>query len=193
MQFLKQPRQNANMDRTKELTRKEFYDLAQECRDYAMRLANHDQDSVDRSVCREFNQFLIRMRTYDKLSPKLTHLKTARPITRGMVLAGVLAFWLSMVIVGIRVLPQFSGLLGLGISVSLIFLVFLVPPSVYGTSVEAIEGRVLVVVEALQEILEHGDMQFTEAAYFQVRDTLREAADELRQQVYLNRVSRWRR
>ena len=30
-------------------------------------------------------------------------------------------------------------------------------------------------------------------AYFQVRDTLREAADELRQQVYLNRVSGWRR
>jgi hypothetical protein len=78
-------------------------------------------------------------------------------------------------------------------SVSLIFLVFLVPPAVYGTSVEAIEGRVLVVVQALQELLDHGDMQFSEAAYFQVRDTLREAADELRQQVYLNRVSGWRR
>jgi hypothetical protein len=36
-------------------------------------------------------------------------------------------------------------------------------------------------------------MEFSEAAYFQARDTLREASDELRQQVYLNRVSGWRR
>lgn len=181
------------MDAQKALTRKEFYDLAKECRDYALRLANHDQDSVDRGLCREFNQFLARVRAYDTLGPRLTQLRTARPITRGMVLAGVLAIWLVMVLVGIRVMPQFPALFGLGISLSLIFLVFLVPPSVYGTSVEAIEGRVLVVVEALQDILEHGDMQFSEAAYFQVRDTLREAADELRQQVYLNRVSGWRR
>ena len=181
------------MDAPKELTRKAFYDLAKECRDYAMRLANHDQDSVDRAVCREFNQYLARVRTYDKLSPKLAHLKQARPITRGTMLAAVLALWLAMVLIGIRVMPQFPAFFGLGISVSLIFLVFLVPPSVYGTSVEAIEGRVLVVVEALQDLLEHGDMQFSEAAYFQVRDTLREAAEELRQQVYLNRVSGWRR
>lgn len=181
------------MDAPKELTRKAFYDLAKECRDYAMRLANHDQDSVDRAVCREFNQYLARVRTYDKLGPKLAHLKQARPITRGTMLAAVLALWLAMVLIGIRVMPQFPAFFGLGISVSLIFLVFLVPPSVYGTSVEAIEGRVLVVVEALQDLLEHGDMQFSEAAYFQVRDTLREAAEELRQQVYLNRVSGWRR
>ncbi len=151
------------MDAPKELSRKAFYDLAKE------------------------------VRTYDKLGPRLMHLKQARPITRGMVLAAVLALWLSMVLIGIRVMPQFPALFGLGIAVSLIFLVFMVPPSVYGTSVEAIEGRVLVVVEALQDLLEHGDMQFSEAAYFQVRNTLREAADELRQQVYLNRVSGWRR
>ena len=40
-----------------ELTRKEFYGLAHECRDYALRLANHDQDAVERALCREFNQF----------------------------------------------------------------------------------------------------------------------------------------
>lgn len=181
------------MDTPQELTRKEFYTLVKECRDYAMRLANHDQDSVKRALCHEFNQFLARVRAYDKLGPRLMHLQTARPITRAMMLAAVLTFWLAMVLVGIRVMPQFPALFALGISVSLIFLVFLVPPSVYGTSVEAIEGRVLVVVEALQAILEHDDMQFSEAAYFQARDTLREAADELRQQVYLNRVSGWRR
>lgn len=181
------------MDAQKELTRKAFYDLAQECRDYAMRLANHDQDTVDRALCREFNAFLPRVQSYDKLGPKIAHLKTARGITRRMVLIGVLVFWFAMLLLTTIYGPRLSTLFWLFGSVSLIFLVFLVPPSVYGTSVEAIEGRVLVVVQALQELLDHGDMQFTEAAYFQVRDTLREAADELRQQVYLNRVSDWRR
>jgi hypothetical protein len=181
------------MDAQQTLTRKEFYSLAKECREYAMRLANHDQDSVDRTLCREFNQFLARVRTYDTLAPRLTQLKPARPVTRGMVLAGALAFWLSAALVAAVVGLQFSTLFWMASSVSLIFLVFLIPPAVYGTSVEAIEGRVLVVVQALQDLLEHGDMQFSEAAYFQARDTLREAADELRQQVYLNRVSRWRR
>ena len=63
----------------------------------------------------------------------------------------------------------------LSVAASLIFVVFLVPPALYGTSVEAIEGRVLVVVETLQELLDHGDMQFSEAVYFQVRDALRQA------------------
>lgn len=181
------------MNAQKELTRKEFYDLAKECRDYAMRLANHDQDSVDRTLCREFNLYLEHVSSYDRLGPKIAHLKRARGITRAMVLAGVMTFWLAMVLLAGVIGLQFSTLFWMAISVTLIFLVFLIPPAVYGTSVEAIEGRVLVVVQALQDLLEHGDMQFSEAAYFQVRDTLREAGDELRQQVYLNRVSQWRR
>lgn len=180
------------MDAQKELTRKEFYQLSQECRDYAMRLANFDQDSVHYALCQEFNQFLTRMRSYDRLAPRLTQLRPARPITRGMVLAAALAFWLAAALIGTAIMPRFPAMLTLGVSVSLIFLVFLIPPRLYGTSVEAIEGRVLVVVEALQHLLDHGDMQFSEAAWFQARDTLRQAADELRQQVYLNRVRGWR-
>jgi hypothetical protein len=178
------------MDTQQPLTRKAFYSLAQECLDYAMRLATHDQDSVARPLCREFNTFLARMRGYDKLAPRLTQLRPARPITRGMVLAAVLIVWLAMALIGIRVLPTFPGLLALSVAASLIFVVFLVPPALYGTSVEAIEGRVLVVVETLQELLDHGDMQFSEAVYFQVRDALRQASDELRQQVWLNHASR---
>ncbi len=67
----------------------------------------------------------------------------------------------------------------------LVFVVAVIPPAVYGTSVEAIEGRVLVVVQALEGLLDQE--QFTEAAYFEVRNVLREAAAELRQQVSLNR------
>ncbi|HNS03309.1 MAG TPA: hypothetical protein PKM78_13135 [Anaerolineae bacterium] len=181
------------MDAQTELTRKEFYTLAKECHAYAMRLANFDQDSVNYALCQEFNQFLVHVRSYDKLAPRLTHLKPVRPITRAMVLAAVLAFWLSVILIGARIMPQFPVMLLLGVAVSLIFLVFLIPPGLYGGSVEAIEGRVLVVVEALQHLLDQGDMQFSEATWFQVRDILRAAADELRQQVYLNRAPRWRR
>ncbi len=169
------------------LTRKAFYDLALECRTYASRLATLDADSVQRAACLEFNAFLQRVRSYDHLARPLAHLKPARPITRGMVLATALAWWLFMATVGVRLLPRFPALLILGLSSSLIFVVFMVPPRVYGTSVEAIEGRVLTVVTALQEILAGGEMEFTEAAYFDVRDTLRAAADDLRQQVTLNR------
>jgi hypothetical protein len=45
----------------------------------------------------------------------------------------------------------------------------------------------MVVVQALQKILASGELEFSEAAFFVVRDVLQEAADELRQQVYLSR------
>lgn len=169
------------------LTRKAFYDLARECRAYAGRLATLDADSVQRAACLEFNVFLTRVRSYDRLAGPLARLKPARPITRGMVLGATLAWWLFMATVGVRLLPRFPALLILGLSSSLIFVVFLVPPAVYGTSVEAIEGRVWAVVSALQDILTTGEMEFSEAAFFEVRDTLRAAADDLRQQVTLNR------
>jgi hypothetical protein len=88
------------------------------------------------------------------------------------------------------VVPQAGSLLVLGVSALMILGVAMIPPSTYGTSVEAIEGRVLVVVEALESLLDREE--FTEAAYFAVRDVLREAAAELRQQVFLNRASTWR-
>ena len=173
-----------------ELTRKEFYDLAHECRDYALRLANYDQDSVNRALCKEWNAFLPRVRAYDSLRPRLVRLHRARGITRAIVLGSALLAYFFIVLVVVRLIPRATSPLLLGISAMLILVVALVPPSLYGTSVEAIEGRVLVVVEALEGMLDQE--QFTEAAYFAVRDVLREAAAELRQQVFLNRTSGWR-
>ena len=173
-----------------ELTRKQFYDLAHECRDYALRLANYDQDSVNRALCKEWNAFLPRMRSYDSLRPRLAQLQPARGITRAIVLVGALLANLIVVLLVVRLFPQAMSPLFLGLSAMLVFVAAVIPPSVYGTSVEAIEGRVLVVVEALEGLLDQ--QQFTEAAYFEVRDTLREAAAELRQQVSLNRESAWR-
>ena len=173
-----------------ELTRKQFYDLAHECRDYALRLANYDQDSVNRGLCKEWNAFLPRMRAYDSLRPRLAQLQPARGITRAIVLVSTLLAYFFIVLVVVRLIPRSASPLLLGISALLVLAVAMIPPAVYGTSVEAIEGRVLVVVEALEGLLDQ--QQFTEAAYFEVRDTLRQAAAELRQQVALNRRSGWR-
>lgn len=172
---------------TRALTRNEFYKLAHECRDYALRLATFDQDTVQRQVCAEYNLFLQRVRTYDKLREPLAVLKPARPITRAMVLVVVLAVWLFFSLCGVRLWGSIA-LLGLGLSTTMIFLVFLIPAGAFGTTVAEVEGRVLVVVETLQHILANNEMGFTEAAFFAVRDVLQQAADELRQQVYLARA-----
>lgn len=169
------------------LTRNEFYKLAHECRDYALRLATFDQDTVNREVCAEYNLFLQRVRTYDKLCEPLARLKPARPITRAMVLAVVLAVWLFFSVFGVR-LWGLSALLALGLSTTMIFLVFLVPAGAFGTTVAEVEGGVLAVVETLQEMLARNEMGFTEAAYFAARDVLQQAAEELRQQIYLARA-----
>lgn len=172
-----------------DLTRKEFYQLAHDCRDYALRLATRDQDSVDRKVCHEFNRFRERVAAYDQLQQTATSLKPARPVTRWLVITITLAIWLVCVLIATLVLNNLlsAGLL-LGLTTILIFSVLMIPPRVYGTSVEAVEGRVLVVVEKLQAMLQADELGFSEAAFFQVRDVLREANAELRQQVYLNRV-----
>ena len=131
-----------------------------------------------------------RVGAYDLLRPYLARLQPARGITRAIVLGGALLANCFLVLVVVRLFPQAMSPLFLGISAMLVFAVAVIPPSLYGTSVEAIEGRVLVVVEALEGLLDQ--QQFTEAAYFEVRNTLRQAAAELRQQVSLNRESGWR-
>ena len=45
------------MDTPQELTRKEFYTLAKECRDYAMRLANHDRTALSARCARSSTSF----------------------------------------------------------------------------------------------------------------------------------------
>ena len=172
-----------------DLTRKEFYQLAHDCRDYALRLATHDQNSVDRLVCHEFNRFRERVAAYDQMKATAAAMKPARPVTRWLVIFITLAIWMVCVLIATLVLSNLlsAGLL-LGLTTVLIFTVMMVPARFYGTSVEAVEGRVLLVVEKMQAMMQAGEMEFSEAAFFQVRDVLREANAELRQQVYLNRV-----
>ncbi|MCY4409618.1 MAG: hypothetical protein OXC27_04095, partial [Caldilineaceae bacterium] len=51
-----------------ELTRKEFYELADQCRERALELALFDQSRVNRQQCRQFNLWLARLKTYDQLA-----------------------------------------------------------------------------------------------------------------------------
>ncbi len=171
----------------KTLTRNEFYKLAHECRDLAQRLATHDQDTVNRAMCGEYNLFLRRVRSYDRLQAPLAQLRPARPISRPMLLIWLMAGWMIFALLG-RQLPPLWYIVIMSAVPFLLISLFLVPQSLYGTTIEQIEGRVLVVVQALQQLLTSGEMNFTEAVYFVLRDVLQETADDLRQQVYLSRV-----
>ncbi len=66
-----------------------------------------------------------------------------------------------------------------------LLLLFFLPQRLYGTTIELLEGKVLRIVELLEIALQSGDIEFTEAAYFQVKDHLSAAKDELRQQIDL--------
>ena len=65
-----------------ELTRKEFYELANQCRERALELAHFDQNRVNRQQCRQFNLWLARLKTYDQLAVGVRDINAARPITR---------------------------------------------------------------------------------------------------------------
>ena len=172
-----------------ELTRKAFHDLAVECRDLAQELARHEQDQVDVILCRRFNEWLPRLLAYDPLRSALPTLTPARPLTRNMLFAAVT---LTSVILAL-VFREPLGRLFLFAIVSAVTLtaitLFLVPVRLYGTTVALIEGKVLRVVNVLEAMLMAGEMGFTEAAFFVVKENLTTARSELRQQIHL--AQRW--
>ena len=65
-----------------ELTRKEFYQLAIECREWALDLARHDQHRVVPAQCHAFNRWLQKLKGYERLEDGAGRLTFARPITR---------------------------------------------------------------------------------------------------------------
>jgi hypothetical protein len=165
------------------LTRRELYRLAEHCRAYASELAHYDQVRVNLQQCHKFNQWLPELKSYDLLAPALRTLQPARPIARWQViaLAAVVGFILFGLLAarGVRLAFGFySYLFGL-------FLLFFVPERLYGTTVELLEGKVLRVVDALEQALLHGNLDFTEAAFFQTKENLEAARRELRQQIDL--------
>jgi hypothetical protein len=171
------------------LTRKEFYELAQISHERALELARYDQSRVNLEQCRQFNQWLPQIKSYDQLAPSLRTLKPARPITRWHVMAGGALVWFFLMVAVSNRLAQAGGpAFSYGLGIVLLVLYF-VPERFYGTTVELLEGKMLRIVDALENLLLSGEMGFTEAAFFQARENLRAARKELRQQIDL--AHRW--
>ena len=168
-----------------ELTRKAFYQLAIECRERALDLARHDQHRVVPAQCGLFNRWLAQLKGYDKLNASIGLIPAALPLTRWHLMGVTGLLWFLVVwFVGQDMGTTGQRILGVALTASLILLYFL-PERLYGTTVELLEGKVLRVVETLEKILQSQEMQFSEAAYFQVKENLQAARQELRQQIHL--------
>jgi hypothetical protein len=169
------------------LNRREFFRLTERCRDYARELARFDQSRVDLAQCHKFNNWLPELKAYDLLAPTLRTLQPARPVARWqiMMLAGLLGLVVMLFLASrhVRVMGfSYTYLLSL-------FVLYFVPERLYGTTVELLEGKVLRVVDALEQMLLNGELGFTEAAFFQARENLENARRELREQIDL--AHRW--
>lgn len=167
------------------LSRKEFYDLALECRERALVLANHDQSRVNRLRCREFNQWLEQLKRYDELADELGTMPAARPITRWQLIGAATALWIiGSFIWGAELGPTGLRMVSLG-AMGTVLLLFFLPEDLYGTTVEKLEGKLLRIVYALEKLLHSRKMGLTEAVFFQVKENLEAARKELRQQIDL--------
>jgi hypothetical protein len=174
------------------LTRREFYELAEQCRAYAQELARHDQNRVSLKHCHEFNQWLVRVKSYDLLRPYLATLRPARPIARWQVLIlAVVAGLVGLLVFGPNLDRAAGSMILYGYMLSLLLFGFFIPERLYGTTIELLEGKVLRVVDALEQVLLSDALGFSEAAYFRVKEDLQVSKRELRQQIDLAH-RRWR-
>ncbi|MYH62796.1 MAG: hypothetical protein F4148_13935 [Caldilineaceae bacterium SB0675_bin_29] len=168
-----------------ELTRKEFYELADQCRERALELAHYDQNRVNRKQCRLFNMWLARLKTYDQLAPSMQDISAARPITRYDLMAAAVVLW----VISLFLLRDQLGMGGNRVLAfgawGLVILLYFLPESLYATTVELLEAKVLRIVEALEELLISQEMEVTEAVFFKIKENLNTARRELRQQIHL--------
>lgn len=168
-----------------ELTRKEFYELADQCRERALELACFDQSRVNRQQCRRFNLWLARLKTYDQLAFGVQDISAARPITRWDLMGAAAVLWLvSLLFLGDQMGLAGSRILLFGLW-GLVILLYFLPESLYATTVELLEAKVLRVVETLEELLISQEMEVSEAVFFKIKENLNTARRELRQQIHL--------
>lgn len=172
-----------------DLTRKEFYELAEKCREMALELARHEQDRVSVDQCRAFNEWLPRILAFDRLKRDLPGLSPARPLTRGRVMLVTVVVLLGLAFLLRDFLGRYTLFaLTAALTTTGIGLVFL-PERLYGTTVALIEGKVLRIVTLLEKILLSQELNLTEAAFFVAKENLAAAKHELRTQ--LHHAQRW--
>ncbi len=167
------------------LTRREFYQLAERCRAYALELARYDQSKVDLKQCHAFNRWLAEIKLYDLLAAPLQTLKPARPIARWQLL--IIGLVLGLILfVAVNERNSRTWAMSFLYSYSFFLIIFyFVPERFYGTTTELIEGKLLRVVDTLDALLSANTLDFTEAAFFQTKENLEAARRELRQQIDL--------
>lgn len=169
---------------TQSLTPKLFYDLAGTCQTFAEDLARLDPLRVDLPSCHRYNEWIASLRRYQELTKQIT-MRPARPIARWQLLTLAVVAWivLELALPG-RVDRMLSTSILRGWFLGMVIL-FFVPQRFYGTTVELLEGRVLLIVETMQRMLQNGDIQFSEAAFFRAKEILESTQRELRQQLDL--------
>ena len=167
------------------LTRKAFFDLTVHCRSYAAELARFDQHRVNLKQCHRFNGWLAELKSYDKLSGPLQTLAPARPVARWQIVVLLIVVWLILWLAlpgrvdrGLQVAALVGGM-------GSIVVMFFLPESIYGTTMELLDAKVLRVVDTLLALLNNGDLGLSEAVYFQAKENLLAAHEELRQQIDL--------
>jgi len=167
------------------ISRKEFYDLAFQLSDYARELARHDPRRVVLKECYRFNRWLDDLKRFQPFSTSLANIKHARPVARWQVMTLYAVVWGIVYLWSIGRVEGMAQLLLLnGMAIGFISF-FFIPEGLYGTTIEQIEGRVLRVVQAMEGMLAQEEVQFTEGAYYKVREALKQAHDELREQLDL--------
>ena len=166
-------------------SRKEFYDLTVYCRTYAAELARYDQHRVNLNECYRFNGWLTRLKRYERLGPRIATLKPARPVARWQIMALLAVAWLllGLALPG-RVDRTLSAVILVGLLSTIVVNLFL-PEHIYGTTMELLQAKVLLIVDTLLDLLNSGSMEFSEAAFFRARENLLAAHEELRQQIDL--------
>jgi hypothetical protein len=167
------------------LSRKDFFDLSVQLREWAAELALLDPRRVNLPQCHKFNGWLQHVRRYAPLQTRLASMKGARPVARWQVVTLVAVAWAIIILALMGRAERFVTLVLLNSAALTFLFAFLVPQSLYGTTVEQIEGKLLRVVVALEEMLVANEPGFTEAVYFATRDNLAEARRELRLQIDL--------
>lgn len=167
------------------LTRKELYNLAEKCNEVAQELARQEQNRVSLKHCYEFNRWLPELKSYDLLAPELAQLKAARPIARWqlMTISAMLVVLIMVALPSGYVRPL--RMIFFAISTFLLLCIYLIPERLYGTTIELVEGKVLYIVDQLDNHLTSDVLDFSEAAFHRIKQNLHEARLELRQQIDL--------
>lgn len=185
MNYLRRAFHRSPPSAPRHLDRKAFFDLAAECRTYAAELANFDQDRVNLRECHRFNAWLAYLRRYDWLAPRIATIPTARPVARWQIVTLLFVVWGILALALPGMVSQQWAMVLLGGWLFTVVAAFFIPESLYGTTTELLEAKVLRVVNILLEMLDSGVLEFTEAAFFRTKENLLAAKAELRQQIDL--------